>query len=235
MRKDILFHASQLGKLMTEPKTKAAKEAGELSETTKSHIEEIWLENEYGYKEELLNAEIRKGKLCEQGAIDFVQLVHGGEMRVKNVLLFENSHLSGTPDIITMKEGIEVIEDIKCSFTVRTFFKAECREGDNYWWQGQAYMDLTGARSFRLIYVLMQTPENIVNELKKRVYFINDCDESSPEYKASCEQIEANHTISHIPFEKRIKIFEFGYDQEAIHSLYARIDKCREYYNSLEL
>jgi len=44
----VLFHPSQLGRLWTEPKDKAARENGELSATSKAYLSE--LNSEYSNK-----------------------------------------------------------------------------------------------------------------------------------------------------------------------------------------
>jgi len=47
----VLFHPSQLGRLWTEPKDKAARENGELSATSKAYLSEVtdkkWVANIY--------------------------------------------------------------------------------------------------------------------------------------------------------------------------------------------
>jgi len=39
---EVKIHCSSLGHLFVEPKTKAAKDAGELSETAKSHLLKVY-------------------------------------------------------------------------------------------------------------------------------------------------------------------------------------------------
>jgi len=48
-------------------------------------------------------------------------------------------------------------------------------------------------------------------------------------------QIRRNHTFSHLPIEKRIKTFEYDYDESEIERMKAKIIKAREYYNTLSL
>lgn len=229
MENEILFRASQVGRLMTEPKLKVDKEAGNLGETAKSYIEEIWLQNKFGYKEEAMTDEMLKGLICEQDSMELVQKVLGGNFRVKNRENFKNDYLTGTPDIILP----DSVEDLKTSFTVKTFFKAELNS--LYYWQGQVYMELTGRKNFRLIYCLVNTPEEIVLDLEKRVYYKFSCDEENPHYKTWIEQIRKNHTFDAIPAEKRIKVIEFTHNPYDIEKMYRKIDKAREYYKTLTL
>ncbi|MFA5234153.1 MAG: hypothetical protein WC390_07120 [Sulfurimonas sp.] len=236
MENILKIRASQAYKLLTEPRNKADKEAGNLSETTKTYIEELWLEHNYGYKENVMTDEMLKGLLCEQDSMKLVQNKFGGKFRIKNTKNYSNEYITGTPDIILEEE--KIVEDIKCSFSVKTFFKAKANEEEinkNYFWQAQCYMALTGATKYRLIYCLVKTPDEIITELKKKLYYKFNCDETNKDYQLWSEQIEINHNLDLIPEEKRIKVFEFDFDQSKINMLYSKIDKARNYYNSLIL
>lgn len=230
----LLIRASKLGAIMTEPKSKADKEAGLLGDTAKSFIESIWLMNKYGYKEDVITDEMMKGHLCEQDSMALVQSVLGGEFRVKNTQRFSNDYCIGTPDVILKKE--DVIEDLKSSWNLRTFFEAEHKQGSLYWWQGQAYMWLTGKRNYRLIYCLTLTPDEYILEQKKRFYYKFNCDETNQDYIDVSMQIDHNNNvINDIPAEQRVKVFEFRYDADAIDRFIIQYDKALNYYNTLEL
>lgn len=231
----VLFRCSQLGKLMTQPKTKADKENGLLSETTKSYIEEIWLKNNYGYDEVVLTDEMLKGLLCEQDAMQLVQdVANDGIFREKyKDGQLSNEYIIGNPDILIKQDGIKIIEDTKCSFTIKTFFNAEMSK--LYEWQLRGYMWLTGSRKARLRYALVDTPLEIIQELQKKAFFKFGCDENNKDYIRFCEQIERNHTFSHIPAEKRLKTYEIEHDDNLIEVLKEQLEKCVVYYNSLSL
>ena len=229
--KDVLIRCSSLGALMTQPKTKAAQEAGELSETAKGVIEDIFLQMEYGYREDIITDAMTKGIMCEQDSIQLVQQVIGGEFRLKNKENFKNTHIMGTPDIILKND--DYIEDTKTAWNLKTFFNSELSK-DN-WWQGQGYMELTGKRKCRIIYCLVATPPEIILDMQKRVYYKFNYDEENPTYQAICEQIARNNDFSKIPAEHRIKVFEFAYDQDAILKMYVQVERARKYYATLTL
>lgn len=234
MQNNILIRASALSRLMSEPKSKADKEAGLLGETAKTLITEIWLNNEYGYKEDVVTDEMMKGLICEQDSMALVQDVLGGEFRLKNTTYFKNEFIHGTPDIILSKE--DYCEDIKTSYNLRTFVDAEYKQGNSYWWQGQAYMWLTGKTKYRLMYCLVETPSDITVEQKKRFYYKFNCDETNQNYIDISMQIDHNNNIiSKIPKEKRVKIFEFPFDKEAIEKVKTQHAKALNYYNTLKL
>jgi hypothetical protein len=226
---EIKFRCSNVGLLFTEPKTKADKEAGNLADTVKTMIQEKWLKDNFGYDEDIFTDEIMKGRLCEQDGIQLVQDVIGDGFRKSYKENINNEFLTGTPDILINN----YVEDIKCSFTIKTFFKAEISK--LYEWQLRGYMALTGKKKARLIYCLVETPEKILSEIKKRLFFKFDCDEENEDYINACKQIDRNHDISQIPKEQRIKVFEIEHDEEKIQLLYEKIKQARIYYKSLKL
>ena len=143
---------------MTEPKLKADKEAGNLSETAKSYLRDLWLQDTYGYKEPSTpSVEMLKGLMCEADSMSLVQEVLGGSFRVKNLETFKADALAGTPDCILP----DAVEDIKTSWSLRTFYEAD---GSNsaYFWQAVGYMMLTGKTAYRLIYCLVPTPDELI-------------------------------------------------------------------------
>lgn len=201
-----------------------------LSETAKSHIEDIWLRRNFNYKETVITHELIKGIVCEKESIELL-IENDSEYREKNTQSFKNDYIHGEPDVILS----EIIEDVKNSWTLRTFFNAEL--SDDYYWQGQGYMDLTGKKKYKLTYVLSDTPPEIVTkeinwQMAKLSYASTD---GYFDKDKIAEQIRKNHTFSHLPIEKRIKVFKFEYNESDINKLYKTIDAARIYYNSISL
>ena len=226
----LLFRCSAVGALLTEPKLKADKDAGKLSATAKTLVESMWLEKTYGYREFINNEYMDKGLSMEQDSMELVQSVLGGQFRVKNREKFSNDFVIGTPDIILS----DCIEDIKTSWSLRTFFEAE--PTTLYKIQAQCYMDLKGIDNYRLIYALVpNTKEMIINECERLVYkFGRNYD--NEDYIAQCQQIQFNNDlILNIPKEQRVKIFEFKRDKELLEQLYTKVEKARKYYATLSL
>jgi hypothetical protein len=85
------------------------------------------------------------------------------------------------------------------------------------------------------MYCLVQTPQRVIEEEKKRYYFKFGCDEDNQDYIDICKQIDHNHNIDHIPLENRLKTFEIKHDEEKIKLLEAKIWKAREYYDTITL
>lgn len=217
----------ELGSLLD--KQKNVKQIGK---TTESYVKSVWLQNEFGYKEDVMTDEMMKGLLCEQDSFGLVKTVLGGEFRAKNKKRFRNEFVEGTPDVILKKEGF--VEDVKSSYNLRTFTEAELIK--LYEWQGQGYMWLTGKKKYRLIYCLVPTTDEIIVEQKKRWWFKFGNDDNNPHYMEMAMQIDHNNElIKRLAPEFRIKVFEFDFDPEKIELLKVKIQSCREYYKTLEL
>lgn len=230
--KQILFRCSSIGGLLCEPKSKAAKEAGELGGTAKSLVQEVWLQNEFGYNEEVITDAMLKGLLCEQDSMALAQKVLGGEFRTRFNQRIQNEYVIGTPDVVLRQD--DYVEDIKTSANLRTFLNADLT--DLYHAQLQCYMWLTGKSNARLIYCLIPTPAEIILNEQKKLYYKFDCNEMNPDYIRMCEQIEKNNLlIDKLPIDKRVKKFEFKYDPAFIEKLKVQIEKARNYYNTLSL
>ena len=230
MDNKILFRCSSAGALLTEPQKKADKDAGNLSATAKTLVESMWLENKFGYREFINNEYMDKGLNMEQDSMGLVQSVIGGQFRVKNREKFSNDYIIGTPDIILS----DCIEDIKTSWSLRTFYEAE--PTTIYKVQAQCYMALKGIKKYRLIYALVpNTAEMIINE-KERLAWKFGKNYDNEDYIKQAMQIDRNNAIiNELLPSQRIKVFNYDYDPALIENLYSKIEKAREYYNSLEM
>ena len=230
MENKILFRCSGTGALMTEPKLKSDKDAGNLSETAKTFVQDKWLFDTFGFAESIKNQYMDKGNECEQDSMDLVTQVLEGGFRSRYNTKLQNDYVIGTPDIVLQ----DCVEDIKTSWNLKTFFNAELSK--MYFAQAQCYMWLTGKEKYRLIYSLVPTPQSMVlNECEKLVYKYGK-NYDNEDYIAECQQIQQNNDlIKEIPTEKRVKVFAFDYEPEYIETLKNKIEKAREYYNTLKL
>jgi hypothetical protein len=226
----ILFRCSGTGSLMTDPKLKADKDAGNLSETAKTFVEDKWLFEQFGFAESIKNQYMDKGNECEQDSMDLVSQVVEGGFRSRYNTKLQNDFVIGTPDIVLT----DCVEDIKTSWNLKTFFNAELSK--MYYAQAQCYMWLTGKEKYRLIYALVPTPQSMVlNECEKLVYKYGK-NYDNEDYIKECQQIQRNNDlIKELPIEKRVKVFAFDYDPAYIETLKIKIERAREYYNTLKL
>lgn len=218
---------------MVNPRSKKAREAGELSQTAKTYIENEWLRINYGYDKPVVTDAILKGQLCEQDSIALLDRVKPAKnKRWKNRERKTDGFFTGCCDLDLKAE--DTIEDLKTSWDMRTFF--EVKEVPTlYYAQGQVYMYLYRRSHFRLHYCLVDTPEELILEEEKKFYFKFNCNEENRHYIECCEKIRNNHSLQRIPIEKRVKTFEFERDDKYIEELKGRVVKAREYYKKITL
>lgn len=172
---------------------------------------------------------IDKGLACEEDGIKMISDVFGYTDFYKNDEYFENEFMQGCPDII--HNGI--IRDTKLSWDLFTFpmFDTDIPNND-YWWQLQGYMILTGLNKASLDYVLIDTPiPLILLDLKKLYYQSGGVAEEWTQEKY--EYLYPNYQFNDIPKEQRIKSFEFELDNTIKSEIEHRVQLCRVYINQL--
>ena len=215
---------------MTEPRSKSET----LSETCKTYLIGVMISELYGRRKDVLNRYVQKGLMVEEDAITLLSRVRK-QFYKKNEEHLNNDFLKGTPDIY---EGPEIkkatrIIDIKSSFDIFTFFKSKNDPtSKDYYWQGQSYLDLTGASEFELTYCLVNTPDSIVEGLKRRFMWdagIKGEDEFNHE---AFEMIEKMAKYDDIPMEERTFSTIIARNQDDINRLHERVIQCREYMNA---
>lgn len=223
---EILIHCSSLGKILTNPKSKADIEANNLSATAKSHLVEVYARQMYDFRKELNNKFIQKGNEVEQEGIDTLSLQLRFPLE-KNEVVFSNQYLIGTPDIVTNN----LVIDLKSSFDWITFLSNIPSELDPmYVAQVNGYLDLLGYDTGYIAYVLLDTPESIRN--KEKFYLLSSMDvisEESPAFVKAWEEKEKNMIFSHHPIEERILLFEVKKDQELLEKAKQKVIKARQF------
>jgi hypothetical protein len=215
--------ASQIGKIMATP-----RKAGEvLSETAKTYVHDLVLEEKYGIKKEFSSRYTDKGNEVEEIGIALVNEVLNYKFIYKNYEFFENDWVKGTPDVNTD----EVLLDVKCSWDATTFpfFDTEVPNKD-YFFQLQGYMWLTGKQESILAYCLINTPFQMVEDEIRRAHWKFNLIEENTELR---KEVESKHVFDHIPEHKRVKYWFIRRDEAVIEKIKERVELCREYYNLL--
>ena len=217
------IRSSAIGKIMTNPKTKGET----LSQTTKTYLQELAVQEVYNIRKEFSSRYTDKGNEVEELSIALCNDVLGLGFIYKNEEHYSNDWISGTPDVNTN----EILLDVKSSWDATTFpfFDTELKNKD-YFYQLQGYMWLTEKEECLLCYCLIDTPLQIVEDEIRREHWKASLIEESLDLRAF---VQAKHTFGHIPKEKRVKTFKIAKDDEVIEAIKTRIEECREYYNEL--
>jgi hypothetical protein len=233
----ILFRASSAGHLCTEPKSAADKKAGNLSEGAKTHLIDVYVQNKYGRKSDINNKYVEKGLMVEEDGITLYSRVNKVFFK-KNDEHLHNDFIKGTPDLFTGKSIHEAdrIIDIKCSWDIYTFFRVLTKDVNSlYYWQLQSYMALTGASSATLAYCLINTPETLImDEKRKLMYKMGAATDETPAFVEACEEIDKAMRFDDIPMKEKVIEFELQRCDDDIQSLYNKIEKAREFLNEFD-
>ena len=228
---DIHIRASSVGYLMTEPQSKADKEAGLLSKTAQKHLLDVYIAEKYGRKKDIQTKQMRKGIEVEQDSIELLSMYLKMPF-TKNDQRFTNDYITGFPDIIDNDRII----DIKSSYDLWTFIGNIPDKLDSlYHWQMQSYMWLTGAKNAVIAYCLVNTPENIIEQ--EKYYMLKKMDvatEESPEYVKEAMKIEFNMSFDDISLEERVLMFNVGRNEDDILRIQQKVEKAREFLRELE-
>lgn len=161
----VLFRASGLGDIMTDPKGKGEV----LSAGAKTTIIKMAKEFVYGFDEKISSKYMTKGIEVEDESIELLNMVLGTSY-VKNQERKTNDWITGEADIV----GDNRIIDIKSSWSMGTFPAiAEQGVDTKYEWQGRAYMMLWDVSEFSIAYCLVNTPPELIGYEDKSMHIID--------------------------------------------------------------
>jgi len=211
---NILFRASGLGQLMTEPRSKSEI----LSETAKTHLVDIYCSYHYGRREEITSKFLEKGNVREPNSLTLLSRKTGKFLK-QNETHLKNDYIMGTPDTY-IGESInkaDEIFDTKTAWSLHTFMRAKFGKlNADYFYQGHAYMWLTGAQKHTVAYCLVNGTYEAIEDEKRRLQYkpgmVDDFGNESEKFISQKKQIEVNHIFSLEEFNREYPHFQFDND-----------------------
>lgn len=222
------FRPSGLKYLMTNSRSKSDP----LSETTKSYLNEVYIEAVFNRKKLITSPAMTKGTTVESDSLDLVQKVLNrtyfkNQRKNGDAFTHQNDYIQGTPDVVDKKTNLVI--DIKSSWDIWTYAKVTADNAKkDYYWQVLGYAWLTGMRNMWLVYALVDTPEFVIKDELYRMSF-----KFSPD--TDMEQFRPNFIYQDVPDELKIKKYEFEYNDDHVIELIERIKLCRDYLSNLSL
>lgn len=197
-----LLHPSSIALIMTEPRLKVDKEAGNLSEGAKTYLNKLAKESVYQFREQINTKPVQKGNICEGDSIALFNSVFFTDYE-KNTVRIETDLMSGEADIV----GDDVIIDIKTAWSLATFpATPDDAHSDLYEYQLRAYMHLYDKPRAELAYCLVSTPDDL-------------CKWEQPEL----------HCVDHYPASMRVTIWKCDRDLEIESRILEKCKKAQEY------
>lgn len=226
-----LFRASSMGLIMTDPRS-----GNGLSETTKSYLKQCHREAKYGRKKFFSNKYIEKGLKVEEDGITLLSRVKKRYFK-KNEERLNNAFITGLPDLFIGESilGCEEGTDIKCSWDLFTFPYEGDKLDKTYYYQNMSYMALTGAKKWTTTYCLIDTPEQMIwDEKRKLMWKMGVMTDGDPLFQQAVAELEKTLTFDDIPLSERILEFPIERDNNVILKMYDRVSECREYLKELD-
>ena len=212
------IRCSAIGNIMSKPK----KKADLISATAKTYCKKWLTEQIYNRRESISSKYLLKGTAVEDDSIKYISNALNYKKIKKNYEHFENDFFTGTPDVIVKDEILELKNSWNC-FTFPLF--EDDIPNKAYYYQTQGYMNLTGLKKAKLIYTLMDTPEDLI----QKNYGVPIFGTGSEFY----EEFKKDYIYENIDNKYRIKIFEIDYDESIIDDIRERVVNCRNYINLL--
>ena len=205
---NIIFRSHMVGKLMTEPRSKAE---GPLSQGAKSAVRDIAAQHILAIDFEINGKELEKGVECEPESIALLNRVRGLSL-AKNTERRVKDLLAGECDLfdVSRRDGY----DLKTAWSAATFpILPEDIGGSQralYEWQARAYMALWDADRWHIAYALVNTPEHLIRHEPVTMHFFD-----------------------HIPEHLRLTVWTIERDAEKEASLFAKLEHARSYYGEV--
>lgn len=228
----VKFRASSWGNLLSEPVSKADKEAGKLSMTCQKELLKIYTQVLYGRKKDITTKQMDKGILCEPDSIKLFSKVEG-KIFFKNEQRLENDFFCGHPDIFEGESigNATAIWDIKSSWSLDSYIPKLIEPLDRgYEAQLNAYFDLTGAQEGGIAYCLVDCPLSILETEKYHLLRIMDViSEESPEYIKAAEELERQLTFPDIDYRERVIKIKVQRDDELIQKMKQKVPLLRNW------
>ena len=186
----------------------------------------MWLKEQlYNRKYEFTSKYTDKGIIVEDNSIDFIAHMMGFGFLIKNETFFEDEYMTGTPDLLPV--GHDLVIDVKNSWSWETFpLLEEELPNKDYYGQLQGYMNLTTRKRAKLLYILSDTPEHLIEREARRWCYNNGYDELNMDIY---EKYMGEMTYPDVEDALKIKSFDVPRSDDYIAAIKDRVMECREY------
>lgn len=223
----------------------------EKSMTCKRKLVQIIREQQYGRYHQIGNKYTEKGCAAEQDGITLYSRFTQTLFK-KNSERLSNDYFTGELDLFEGESitNAEHTHDIKCSWNLSTFPAFFDSVDNDYFYQGQVYMDLSGAKKHTVAHCLVNTPAKLIDDEKRRLgWKYGIIDEETPEYIEACQELERNSIFDFtlfreqnpyyqfhstkfpvdIPFRERVIVNTIERDDKVIELMRHRVKACRSW------
>lgn len=205
-----------------------------LSDGAKTYIEELWYQNNYGFKKNFTNKFVQKGNEVENRSIRQLSEFLGVKC-YKNSKRFVNDWINGTPDVLLNQ--FKTVVDAKNVYYPDgiNFFNKDEKESNLYTWQIHGYNFLTGNERGLVVRMLMNPPEQI---LEKEIWTAWKSENPNPDEYPTDEFREYMRNQFDFeqkkPFEERYSFVAIDSTEKHFELIKSMVGLAREYYSELD-
>jgi len=205
------------------------KDVLKLSNTCKRRLAQIYTEETTGRKKVIKGMQLEKGILTEEESITAYSKATN-TFYLKNKERLGNGFVNGEVDVDDVDE--DMIIDTKSTWDIFSFDAKMNGMSFMNMWQGQMYMWLKNRSKFRCVFVLNNTPEELIKRMIKSLdYTFIGTAEQLEEEKA---RLLDYHTFDDLPDERKIRMFDIDRDEEKIQMAKDAIPQFRNYLKNFD-
>lgn len=207
-----------------------------LSETAKSYLVRRYSKEKYNKRVAPVTKQkspIIKGTALEDEAVKIISDLHKIDY-FKPLEVTENDFMTGKCDILCESHG--KIVEIKLTWSAETFFPyLKGQLPKKTWFQAQGYMELYDLDYTEVCYVLVNTPQHLIDQEYANLFKRYTFGEISREkYEDGVESLEGFYNYDNIPLKRRVITFGVERSKECMVVVRKKVDLCRVWLNEFE-
>lgn len=174
---------------------------------------------------------LKKGSDMESEAVELLSKIDKSNYRLETQTI-QNEYLVGRCDIICPTKVI----DTKISWNVNAFLKARTTPvSKKYWYQMQGYMELYNVDEAEVVFLLLNTPPELIEREKVKLqnrFMIGEIDREK--YELDIDNIESAFTYSNIPIKKRYFRYKIKREPQVFDKIYKKVERARDWMSQFE-
>ena len=176
---------------------------------------------------------MKKGSDMEIEAVELLSTIDNQQYRLE-VDTVENEHIIGRCDVLC--QDTDLVIDTKISWNVNSFLKARTSQvSKKHWYQMQGYMELYNVNHAEIVFLLLNTPPELIEREKIKLqnkFMIGEIDREK--YELDMENIESAFTYSNIPLNKRCFRYRVKREPQVFDAIYKKVEKSRIWMRDFE-
>lgn len=174
---------------------------------------------------------LKKGTDMEGEAVELLSKIDS-ESYVLQTETISNEYLVGRCDIITKDKVI----DTKISWNVNSFLKSRTTPlTAKYWYQMQGYMELYNVSEAEVVFLLLNTPPELIEREKVKLvnrFMMGEIDREK--YELDLSNIESAFTYSNLPIKRRYFRYKIKRESQIFDLVYRKVEKARNWMQEFE-